>query len=373
MIKRLKRKVKNIIFREKKAADINLHFAYPANQYKEVKEFLGNKASQLKECRWKKYLDITNHKYLKKELKNILCIPKSDSFLISRTKSHIITHSISNQSGELNNIEIQLDNGITIRGILGVPEKAVKGNERLPAVICLHGYRSLPEIIFGLNKSKEIEGINRSYENNFALELMRNGYIVFAPYIINDFHSPGKVRRDLDMLSIPLGHRLAGIELMKIIRSIDFLGEHNTVDPDRIGIYGISTGGNYALWSAAIDSRIKVTVLSNSFGGSDECLVGRQEKKPRPFYLSDQTWAMHFNYLDKFDDYILAFMVLPRPLFIEVGEDDYKCRITSQYVKSIAGRIDETDFSNHFGYEIAGGKGHEIVFNQSREFISQFL
>ncbi|MCP4978496.1 MAG: hypothetical protein GY931_20315 [Maribacter sp.] len=329
-------------------------------------------AVRQKESRWQKNLNVTEISELRKELRSILSVPDSGSFDIDIIDSQSID-LIKNISGELSNIEIKLRNGISIRGILGIPEKAGKKRKQTPAVVCIHGARSLPEVIFGLKVSKEIEEINKIYEKNFALELMKNGYVVFAPYIISDFSLPGNVRRDLDMLSISLGYRLAGIEILKMIKSLDFLCECESVDPGRIGIYGVSNGGHYALWTAAIDERIKVTVLSNSFGGSDESLIGKQDTRPRPVYLTDHTWRMHSNYLEKFDDCILAFMIFPGYLFIEVGEEDYKSKLTSQYVRLIAEKIDKIGMQDHFGYEIAQGKGHEIILNESLSFINRFI
>ena len=47
--------------------------------------------------------------------------------------------------------------------------------------------------------------------------------------------------------------------------AVDYLATHDQVDADRIGIIGICGWGGIALNAAAIDPRIKVTVVSTMY------------------------------------------------------------------------------------------------------------
>ncbi len=56
------------------------------------------------------------------------------------------------------------------------------------------------------------------------------------------------------------GYTPAGVECWNGIRGIDYLQSRPDVDPDRIGVTGISGGGATTCWVAAADDRVKVAV-----------------------------------------------------------------------------------------------------------------
>ncbi len=56
------------------------------------------------------------------------------------------------------------------------------------------------------------------------------------------------------------GYTPAGVECWNGIRAIDYLVSRPDVDPDKIGVTGISGGGATTCWVAAADDRVKVAV-----------------------------------------------------------------------------------------------------------------
>lgn len=56
------------------------------------------------------------------------------------------------------------------------------------------------------------------------------------------------------------GYTPAGVECWNGIRGIDYLCSRPDVDPDKIGVTGISGGGATTVWVAAADDRVKVAV-----------------------------------------------------------------------------------------------------------------
>ena len=56
------------------------------------------------------------------------------------------------------------------------------------------------------------------------------------------------------------GYTPAGVECWNGIRGIDYLVSRPDVDPERIGVTGISGGGATTVWIAAADERVKVAV-----------------------------------------------------------------------------------------------------------------
>src|SRR5881296_959217 len=56
------------------------------------------------------------------------------------------------------------------------------------------------------------------------------------------------------------GYTPAGVECWNGIRGIDYLVSRPDVDPEKIGVTGISGGGAATFWIAAADERVKVAV-----------------------------------------------------------------------------------------------------------------
>ena len=81
------------------------------------------------------------------------------------------------------------------------------------------------------------------YHNRFGLQAVQRGYAVLAPLNINS----GKKRSWLDRKGIMAGQRLQALEQVKLMRAVDYLSGRREVDPNQIGAYGISWGGQVHL------------------------------------------------------------------------------------------------------------------------------
>src|SRR5258706_7519447 len=72
--------------------------------------------------------------------------------------------------------------------------------------------------------------------------------------------------RDLLHKKALLSNRtLMGLEVAKLRRAVDYLSTLPEVDPQRIGIYGLSKGGHYTLYTAGIEKRLRAVVVSGWF------------------------------------------------------------------------------------------------------------
>ncbi|MCI0493177.1 MAG: acetylxylan esterase [Planctomycetes bacterium] len=107
-----------------------------------------------------------------------------------------------------------------------------RGEEKLPAMLCLHGHGGSAEMVF------DPKSIYRGFADHFA----RGGYVVIAP---------------------TLEHReYAATALWDLMRCVDILTQRGEVDAQRIGAAGLSMGGEWTMWIAACDERIKAAVVS---------------------------------------------------------------------------------------------------------------
>jgi hypothetical protein len=110
-----------------------------------------------------------------------------------------------------------------------------------------------------------------------------------------------------------LGMTVLGMDVHDGMRVIDYLCEQDFVDPDRIGVMGLSFGGTMATWLAICDERIRAadiicySVRFSDFGMRDINFCGSQIT-PGIFELCDVP--------------DLHGLIAPRPLLIEIGKQD---------------------------------------------------
>lgn len=71
------------------------------------------------------------------------------------------------------------------------------------------------------------------------------------------------------------GYTPAGVECWNGVRGIDYLVSRDDVDPDRIGVTGISGGGAATFWIAAADERVKVAIPISGMADLESYVANR--------------------------------------------------------------------------------------------------
>jgi dienelactone hydrolase len=111
-----------------------------------------------------------------------------------------------------------------------------------------------------------------------------------------------------------LGYTPAGVECWNGVRGIDYLISRPDVDPERIGVTGISGGGAATFWIAAADERVKVAVPVS--GMSDlESYVGNK-------VINGHCDCMFLVNTHQWDWTMIAALVAPRPLLFANSDAD---------------------------------------------------
>jgi dienelactone hydrolase len=267
--------------------------------------------------------------------------------------------------------------GVQAYGILLVPKKP--GPK--PALICVHGHEGTPEIVAGFLPEQVLQGNIYRIFGRMAVE---RGYVAWCPMIwgyYSEEREPqeGPQAKGRDLLhkkALLTGRTLMGFEVAKLRRAVDYLQTLPEVDPQRIGIYGLSKGGHYTLYTAGLETRLKVAVVSGWFNDRAKKVAGwKSDENPTPFitrthrseyYLSDL--------LDRFGDAELAWMIAPRPLMIEAGTKDTSVNINFareefkrvQNVYARLGIADKAKFASFVG-------PHQIDGTQSFPFLDKWL
>jgi dienelactone hydrolase len=151
-------------------------------------------------------------------------------------------------------------------------------------------------------------------EAQFARRLAESGCRVLIPTLI-DRQDSFSGAADIRMTNQPhrefiyrgafeMGRHIIGYEVQKVLAAVDWFARRRRAPTRRIGVVGYGEGGLLALYSAAIEPRIDVAMVSGYF-------QSRQGLWQEPIYRS--VWGL----LDEFGDAELAAMVAPRALIIE--------------------------------------------------------
>ena len=198
---------------------------------------------------------------------------------------------------------IQATQGMETYGLYIVPLRARKP---APLVIAVHGGGGFPELATfhgGTNYHDLVRGA------------VAEGYITYAPLaVMYPYHDrdhgtpiPADVRERLDARLKKSGTTLMGVEVTKFMRALDVLQARPEIDPRRIAMIGLSYGGFYTLYAAALDPRIRASVASCCFRDpeADAAVV------PRVAYETDVMNSCE-----------LAELVSPRALQVQCGNGD---------------------------------------------------
>jgi dienelactone hydrolase len=256
------------------------------------------------------------------------------------------------------------------------------GEGRRAAVMAQHGLSGVPEIVCGFTKPES--GYNR-----VGIRLAEAGYVVIAPHMVGGYaagdqganfvaglegRSWGRARTRLNRKAFQVGQRVFAAEMFCLSRAVDYLETLPTVASERIGLYGLSQGGQTALWFPAVEQRIKCSVQASFFnhrylkqvvsGGEDYTAYLDTEEEDK-FYPAQ---------LLEFSDSDIASLICPRAFFVEQGNQDRAvywraCQDEFSKLKAIYQRLgipERTDICVFEG-------GHEIRAVESLEFLNRWL
>ena len=201
---------------------------------------------------------------------------------------------------------------------MSVPAYLLVPHERTrpgPAILAQHGHGPGKDEVCGLSEV----GDEGSVPNDYGHQLAERGYVILAPDLRTfgeraDWEPPNIYSCDHTyMYASLLGHQLLALDLWDLARGLDVLAEHPLVDPDRLGMVGLSQGGTCTLFLAAWDRRVRAAVVSGYLNQWEVCatigwnMCGSQVLPGL---------ARQVSHLD------LGALVAPRALLVETGTGD---------------------------------------------------
>jgi hypothetical protein len=173
--------------------------------------------------------------------------------------------------------------------------------------------------------------------NFCGIRLAEAGFVVIAPHEVGGFGTtnPGEhwiadkpaesrygARNYLHRLACLLGLNLMGVDLYHVSRAVDYLITLDSVDPDRLGMYGLSQGGLSAEWLPAADTRIKATVSSAFFNHRLPKQIEPGGERYTAYVDAPEEDRFYWGQLREFSDWEIVSLICPRAFMAEAGKAD---------------------------------------------------
>jgi len=223
-----------------------------------------------------------------------------------------------------------------------------------PVIIVFSGHGSYNQVNFEKD----------SYQHAAALELAKEGYIVFTM----ENRGMGELSYLGDHLRIDAVARLTGgswygeiitdgLFLLETVYNLEY------VDKSRIGVAGVSTGGGLSLFTAALDERIKA-VYDQGYFGSYRTTFGT-----RANHCLCNNISGILNIADLND---IAGLIAPRDLLIVNGDKDH---FFSSDAKKEFGKLKKIyticNSEKNVDFKEPQGIGHEFSINIAIAFFNK--
>ena len=102
-------------------------------------------------------------------------------------------------------------------------------------------------------------------------------------------------QRDHGMSTIEDGYISVGTkEYRDLIASVDWLVNEQLIEPDRIGVYGLSMGAGTAAIAFGLDERIKAVILDSGYSDLNQIVKEELQREGFPSWLSNGAiWAAY--------------------------------------------------------------------------------
>ena len=199
--------------------------------------------------------------------------------------------------------------GVNAEAVFAVPASATAQN-RVPLVVIQHGIGSYPERNFGVPDPSD------AY-HAYARELVKAGFAVVAPFNLRSVEHRNRIERLCRLADMTL----PGIELVRMQRLLDEAVADPRIDPNRVGMWGLSLGGLATMFWTPLEPRIKVGVVAGWFNHRRNKMV-IPDKRYSCFLVTKEEHAFFPGWLLESTDSDVASLICPRPLMIQTGKKD---------------------------------------------------
>ena len=250
---------------------------------------------------------------------------------------------------------------LTAQGLLAVPPSAT-AEKPVPLVIAQHGLGSHPERTFGILDDGD-------HYHSYAGELFKAGFAVLAPM---DLRSAKRVNR-IERLCRLADTSLPGIEFVRMQRLLDEVLKDPRIDAERVGIWGVSRGGQVTMFWMPLEPRIKVGVVCAWFNHRRNKMV-IPDSRYSCFLETAEEHAFHDGWLTEFTDSDVVSLICPRPVLVQTGKQD-RIAHWPQVMEEFAvarSHYEKLRIEEHIQIDLHEG-GHEPRIESGVKFLVKWL
>lgn len=194
---------------------------------------------------------------------------------------------------------------LTAQAFLAFPP-GTDSNKPIPLVIAQHGIGSTPESPY--------KGGGYNY---YAKALLKAGFAVLAPMNLRSVERRNRIERLCRLADVSL----PGIELARFQHLLDVVLEDTRINPERIGMWGLSLGGMATMFWMPLEPRIKAGIVSAWFNHRRNKMVIPDDRYSC-FLVTTEEHAFFTGWLTEFTDHDVVSLICPRPLMIHHGKTD---------------------------------------------------
>ncbi len=245
------------------------------------------------------------------------------------------------------------------RATLVLPKKA---QGPLPLVICQHGIGSSPERVFGFLDDSSIY-------HGYGQAVVRAGYAVVAPCNVTE----GAPRARYTRLCTMLGKTLWGLEIARTSRLLDYCETRPEIDTSRIGMWGISLGGAYTIFTMPLEPRIKAGIICAWFNHRIKKMV-IDDPRYSCFLSVNEEHIWIPGWLREFTDSDLISLICPRAVMSQTGKADgisWWPFVQEEFAASRE-HYDRLGYGDRIELDLHEG-GHEIHVDEGLRFLDKWL
>jgi dienelactone hydrolase len=221
---------------------------------------------------------------------------------------------------------LDVDGGLFAWGQFLLP-KDLRPGERRPVVVCQHGLEGVPADVVTTDATSRAYAVYQG----FAARLAERGFITYAPH---NYYRGGNEFRLLQRLAHPVGKTLFAATTVQHQQVLRWLSSLAFVDPQRIGFYGLSYGGNTAVRVPALLEQYAVVIASGDF---NEWVYKNVTVDHIHSMMYNNVWEVYeWNLGHTFNHAEMAALIAPRPFMVERGHDDGVARdewVAGEYAK----------------------------------------
>ena len=210
----------------------------------------------------------------------------------------------------------QSEPGGRVPAYLLIPKPAPKNGKAIGILTLHQTHKAGHKVVVGLGESPNDE---------YAVELVRRGYICLAPAY------PHLANYTPDLSGYESGTMKA---IWDNVRGLDLLATYAGADPNSFGAIGHSLGGHNALYTAAFDERIKVVATSCGFDSFRDYMNGDIKGWTSPRYMPKLLQYAPDRYPFDFDTVLAA--IAPRTALVSApkGDSNFKWESVDRIVRS---------------------------------------